>query len=281
MKNFKGKAIYNPSGKAGEYSYWACNFYVGCSNGCEYCYCKKGILADAMGMDKPQLKKCFIDGGYHKLDRSIWMDKEDYALYMFEYEMNQNAEELRKHGIFFSFTTDPMLPETMDLTWMAAEKATALGIPVKILTKRADWVDEWINFKFDDDDKHLYALGFTITGHDELEPNASTNQERIEAMKKLKEVGFKTWASIEPIIDFESSFKMMQQCRPFCDLFKIGLMSGKKHELSQVKWFVNVVNDQFSANRIYFKDSLLKTAKIVRTELPLNCINRDYNIFTV
>ena len=24
-KNFKGKAIYNPSGKAGEYSYWACN----------------------------------------------------------------------------------------------------------------------------------------------------------------------------------------------------------------------------------------------------------------
>lgn len=60
MKNFKGKAIYNPSGKAGEYSYWACNFYVGCSNGCTYCYCKKGILAGAMGQDKPQLKKCFM-----------------------------------------------------------------------------------------------------------------------------------------------------------------------------------------------------------------------------
>jgi hypothetical protein len=26
MKTFNGKAIYNPSGKAGEYSYWACNF---------------------------------------------------------------------------------------------------------------------------------------------------------------------------------------------------------------------------------------------------------------
>ncbi len=61
MKNFKGKAIYNPSGKAGEYSYWACNFYVGCSNGCEYCYCKKGILSGVMGQDKPQLKKCFKD----------------------------------------------------------------------------------------------------------------------------------------------------------------------------------------------------------------------------
>lgn len=56
MKEFKGKSIYNPSGKAGEYSRWACNFYVGCSNGCEYCYCKKGLLAKAMGRDKPQLK---------------------------------------------------------------------------------------------------------------------------------------------------------------------------------------------------------------------------------
>ena len=36
MEKFNGKAIYNPSGKAGEYSTWACNFYVGCSNMCEY-----------------------------------------------------------------------------------------------------------------------------------------------------------------------------------------------------------------------------------------------------
>jgi len=48
-KQFKGKAIYNPSGKAGEYSYWACNFYKGCSNGCTYCYLKKGVLALAFG----------------------------------------------------------------------------------------------------------------------------------------------------------------------------------------------------------------------------------------
>ena len=35
---FNGKAIYNPKGKAGEYAPWACNFYTGCSNDCEYCY---------------------------------------------------------------------------------------------------------------------------------------------------------------------------------------------------------------------------------------------------
>lgn len=31
----KGKAIYKPAGKAGEYAKYACNFYVGCSNDCK------------------------------------------------------------------------------------------------------------------------------------------------------------------------------------------------------------------------------------------------------
>lgn len=44
---FNGKAIYNPKGKAGEYSEWACNFYTGCSNNCQYCYCKRGVMSHA------------------------------------------------------------------------------------------------------------------------------------------------------------------------------------------------------------------------------------------
>lgn len=67
------------------------------------------------------------------------------------------------------------------------------------------------------------AFGFTLTGHDELEPGASTNAERINAMQKLHEAGFKTWASIEPIIDFGSSLAMILDCLTFCDYFKIGL----------------------------------------------------------
>ena len=67
MKRINGKAIYSPKGKAGEYAEYACNFYVGCSNGCEYCYCKKGILAATMGGNSPTLKKCFKDE-YHALE---------------------------------------------------------------------------------------------------------------------------------------------------------------------------------------------------------------------
>lgn len=269
MKNFKGKAIYNPSGKAGEYSQWACNFYVGCSNGCEYCYCKKGILAGAMGMDTPQLKKCF--------------KSEEHALQLFESELSTNIVELQKHGLFFSFTTDPMLPETIYLTLMALLKSISYDVPVKILTKNAAFLDYNLFIKsglttFSHESKSLITFGFTLTGHDELEPNASTNQERIDAMKKLHDAGFKTFASIEPIIDFENSFKMMQQSRTFCDLYKIGLMSGEKYDPVQVKWFMSVVNDQFSASKIYFKDSLLKAVGTDRESLPSNCVTRDFNL---
>ena len=58
------KAIYKPKGKAGEYARFACNFYVGCSNDCSYCYCKKGVLGHSMGGTEVKLEKCFINEGH-------------------------------------------------------------------------------------------------------------------------------------------------------------------------------------------------------------------------
>jgi DNA repair photolyase len=126
MKTLNGKAIYSPKGAAGEYAQYACNFYNGCSNNCSYCYLKKGVLKKTLGGNHTTLKKCFKD--------------EDHALAIFEKELVTNKEALQKHGIFFSFTTDPMLPETIDLTWSAMAKCIDNGISVKILTKRTDWV---------------------------------------------------------------------------------------------------------------------------------------------
>lgn len=42
-EEYHGKAIYQPSGKAAEYGEWACNFHIGCSNWCDYCYCSKAL----------------------------------------------------------------------------------------------------------------------------------------------------------------------------------------------------------------------------------------------
>jgi len=264
-KQFKGKAIYNPSGKAGEYSYWACNFYVGCSNGCEYCYCKKGILKAVMGQDKPQLKKCF--------------KSDEHALQLFESELSTNIIELQKHGLFFSFTTDPMLPETIGLTLDAVLLSNDYDVPVKILTKCTDWVDDFLHYGFGQ--KELYAFGFTLTGHDELEPNASPNVERIKAMEKLHNAGFKIFASIEPIIDFDSSVRMIEKSMKYCDLYKIGLMSGSKPVVEKLRSFVQLINwygTETVGFKVYWKESISKffTTNAWKESC---CVDRDYNIF--
>ncbi|MDR0825071.1 MAG: hypothetical protein LBN74_08245 [Prevotella sp.] len=283
-KPFKGKAIYNPSGKAGEYSYWACNFYVGCSNNCTYCYLKKGVLSHVWSL-KTNLKKCFRD--------------EDHAIDVFEKELMQNLSELQECGLFFSFTTDPFLDLTMDLTLFAMKKCLDNGVKVKVLTKNAEnplfafigcsglTTMGGVMQNYFSDHRNMIAIGFTLTGNDELEPNASPNSERIKAMQLLHEAGFKTWASIEPIIDIEDSKEMIRQTVGWCDLYKIGLESGKTYNKTKliqfVEWcnqaYITKAQNGFYFQKNYFKDSLLKQAGINREELPNNCVGRDYNIF--
>lgn len=270
QKHFNGKSIYNPSGKAGEYSYWACNFYVGCSNDCQYCYCKKGMLASTMGGNVPTLKKCFRNEGH----------AED----VFEKEMLQNRAELQKHGLFFSFTTDPMLPETIGLTTFAVTLCLCAQIPVKILTKRTDFVDAFMEylqreFMWSNDYKSMIAFGFTLTGHDELEPNASPNAQRIEAIKKLNAAGFKTFASIEPIVDFDSSLNVIESALLYCDLFKVGLMGGKKYKTEEAKAFVTNLQAFSRLSKFYLKDSLRKLVGYNADNYPKIFVERDYNLF--
>lgn len=279
MKNYNGKAIYQPAGRAAEYAKWACNFYVGCSNGCEYCYLKKGRGAKILGGDKPTLKKCFKD--------------EAHALEVFEKELKANLPELQKHGVFFSFSTDPMLKETAYLTLIATLICAEVQVPVKILTKCSRVYDVFQLFVESTPlqseksplEKSLIAFGFTLTGHDELEPGASTNQERIEAMKKLHDAGFKTFASIEPIIDVKSSYRMVEETLEFCDLYKIGPKSGKKYsfiDVCELFASVNILLTHRSKAKVYWKDGYLKLLNTNREywlSLSSCTVDRDYNIF--
>ena len=210
---FNGKAIYNPSGKAGEYAVWACNYYTGCSNDCAYCYCKKGILSSVMGHNAATLKRCFRN--------------EEHAFDVFRKEVSENEQLIREqHGVFFSFTTDPLLPETSRLTLLSVAFLGEKQIPSHILTKCTGWATEE-NLSNLHKYKECLAIGFTLTGHDELEPHAASNSERIRLMEKLYGMGFRLFASIEPVIDVDSSVSMVEAAAPYCELFKIGLLSGK------------------------------------------------------
>lgn len=276
IKQLNGKAIYSPKGKAGEYAKYACNFYVGCSNDCDYCYCKRGVLGHAMGGTTPTLKKCFKD--------------ESDAYKSFMREVQNNLDKYRKHGIFFTFTSDPLLPETQQLTNAAVLYAVAQGVPCKLLTKRADFDIPRSFYEHTD----LIAFGFTLTGHDEMERGASTNVERIEAMRALHKAGFRTFASIEPIIDLKSSAKMIRQTLGFCDLYKIGLMSGKRNYTPQeVMDFMSdviriiILDGSFKLNeriKVYWKDSVLDYIKMPREDYNYCAkksitVSADYNMF--
>lgn len=271
-KRFNGKAIYNPLGKAGEYSYWACNFYTGCSNDCDYCYCKKGVMSHVWS-NAPKLKKCFKD--------------EKHAIEVFKNELMQNLTDLQEHGLFFTFTSDPMLPGAIELTKSACCCCVRNNVPIKILTKRAEFAKDFIDL-LEHDRNHgrsidwikLYAIGFTLTGHDELEPNASINAERIEAMQKLHDAGFKTWASIEPIVDLKASLFCIEQTLGLCDLYKIGLMSGGKlPDKEELRMFVGRVCYLASAHgaKIYWKDCIKK--HLGRDIISAATVDRNYNIF--
>jgi hypothetical protein len=181
---------------------------------------------------------------------------------------------------------------TQGLTDIAVRKCVENEVCVKILTKQAAFVfnndfpthgapggDAYIE-KF----KRFVAFGFTLTGHNELEPGASTNIERIFAMYELHTSGFKTWASIEPVIDFDSRLKMIRRTFGFCDLYKIGLQSGKKYDKDELLDFWSDINAKSHLRgnecKIYYKDSLLKAAGLRREDLPANHVNKDYNIFS-
>jgi DNA repair photolyase len=184
----KKKAIYQPAPAAAEYSKFVCNLYAGCTCDCKYCCNRRWKWG------KPHLKKCF--------------ENKKHAMQVFEEEMLANLPELQKHGLFFSISTDPMLPQTVLLTAEAIIKCHRHAVPVKILTKRAD--SYLLNVFYSHCfmkliDKNKLAIGFTLTGHDELEPHASPSEDRIEAMRQLHKDGFKVWASIEPVIEFVDS----------------------------------------------------------------------------
>lgn len=271
------KIIYRPKGKAGEYAKYAANFYTGCSGRCEYCYNRTGITAKVLGGDKPELKKS--------------LDSKAKAAKIFLDEIRENKTELLQNGLFFNFVSDPCLKETFDLNFAAWWIAIGEGVPVIVLTKQTWWVEGFIDFLEHSDrlynNKDRFAFGFTLTGHDELEPGCATNEDRIRAMEVLNSEGFKTWASIEPIIDFDSSFRMIEQTVGHCDLYKVGLQSGKKYDREAIQEFALRVMAAARCNhiKVYFKDSLAARIGATREDMSQwqwgDClVDADYNLFT-
>jgi DNA repair photolyase len=248
------KLIYKPKpgSPAAEYAKYAASYSEGCSDTpCHYCYMAKMAKRFGRYFDpariKPELAGMNIRG-------------------LFESELLKNLPEYQKHGIFFIFNGDPCAPGIIDTSQALWKSCVTLYVPVIVLTKQAGWVDDYISRGWKDRTKEFMNFGFTLTGHDVLEPGCAKNDERIKVMRELHDEGFKTWISAEPVLDFASSLRMIKQSFNYCNHFKIGLRSGWHPDKKETLEFISEVNAIIpDETTIYWKNSILKEAG-----MPLN-----------
>lgn len=241
------KAIYRLAGAALEYSPWGCNLYVGCSHGCTYCYNRRGVFKHTLGGPTPTLKKS--------------LGTPEQAFRIFTEELAANLLSLQSDGLFFSFSTDPMLPEAIDLTLQCALYALQHNVPVQILTKATDWIHNPGTLAELYTYRHLLRIGFTFTGCDDREPCAPANVRRQTALIHLSRTGFHTFASMEPVIDFGKSLAIVYTLAADCEEFRIGLLSPysrNRYDWHALDRFIRAINTLSTRSHfaLLWKDSI-------------------------
>ena len=209
--------IYEPRGKAAEYSPLAMNIYKGCAHGCVYCYAPAATYTQReIFHANVQPRNNFIQ----ELQKDLIKFRGD------------------KRPILLCFTTDPYQPieETAKLTRWTLRSLIENRNVVKILTKggmRA--VRDFDLMKSGD-----VFFGATLTLLDDVEskkwePVAALPADRINALRLAKEAGIKTWVSLEPVINPQTVYAIIRATYKFTDLYKIGKLNY--HPLSKkINW---------------------------------------------
>ena len=288
----KGALIYQPQGAAGEYAKWAINLYHGCSNGCTYCYNRRGVLSHVFG-DKPELAAPIIKQRDKLLNE--YLKKNNMTAHdaikkgVVNHESLVAARDLiskdlekigidrirQDGGIFFSFTCDPFdIEADMFILQQVVLHLLFDRIPVTILTKNVHWMQTglWKSTLRDlttdyKDIARCLTIGFTITGNDKLEPNAPSTEKRIEALRKLHdEYKIKTFVSLEPITSIHTASEVIKKTYRITDEIRIGAQSPiKKDRYDPNEFFGFIVAIRNLARdldcRFMIKDSMYKQAE--------------------
>lgn len=288
----KGALIYQPQGAAGEYAKWAINLYHGCSNGCTYCYNRRGVLSHVFG-DKPELAAPIIRQRDKLLNE--YLKKNNMTAHdaikkgVVNHESLVAARDLiskdlekigidrirQDGGIFFSFTCDPFdIEADMFILQQVVLHLLFDRIPVTILTKNVHWMQTglWkstlrdLTTDYKDIARYL-TIGFTITGKDKLEPGAPSTEERIEALRELRDKYLvNTFVSFEPITSIHTASEVIKKTYQITDEIRIGAQSPIKKNRYHVMEFISfVVAVRSLANNLdchfMVKDSMYKQAE--------------------
>jgi len=236
--------IYEPKGKAREYAPYAANIYIGCDNGCKYCYAP-GLLN--------------INN-----EKYLQVNQRKDILKQFEKE----AIKHNKKPILLTFISDPYNIKEAEykITQQVLYIMYENYIPAIILTKKKLVLRDIEIFK---QFGKSIIVGMTITFDNEktskyYEPNASLPEERIEVLKELKKNNIPTWASFEPVIDTKQSLAMMEKVIDYVDVFKVGKINNYNGIDKTINWeqFCNNVIKLLQGKKYYIKYDLAMAAGI-------------------
>lgn len=210
--------IYEPSGKAREYSPLALNLYMGCTHRCKYCY----------------VPRCC-----HKEESSYWEKPSPRkAVYELEKELLKSKPVKQ---VLFSFIGDPYTESSDDnaVTRFALEKLLEYKVPVAILTKGGKRCLKDIDV-FKKFGEHIQIGGTLTFDNDkdslEWESGAALPDERLETLKNLHDNGIRTFASFEPVIIPEQSLNLMKKSLDFIDVYKVGKLNNYRGLDKNIDW---------------------------------------------
>jgi len=210
--------IYEPKGKAREYSPQALNLYLQCSHRCTYCYAPSALQkARDYYFNSSSPRKGVIES------------------------LKKEVTKAKKEQILLSFIGD-VYSKTSDnnqTTRQALEVLLEAKLPVAILTKGGLNCLKDIDI-FKQFGEHI-QIGATLTFSKdkdsiEYESGAVLPAERIEMIKQLKENGIKTFASFEPVIIPAQSLELMRLGLKYIDVYKVGKINNFQGIDKTIDW---------------------------------------------
>ena len=226
------------------------NLFFGCEHDCRYCYAKKMAIR------------------FKRKTEETWKVME------LNQKMLEKNFKKRKGRVMFPSSHD-ILPEYMEQCFIILKRLLKVENTVLITTKPhlsviQELCEEFIPYK------RLIQFRFTITSlnNDLLkfwEPGAPTFEERFEALKNAKSLGYKTSVSIEPFLD-QNPIPLVKKLKPYItESIWLGKMNYikrndfKNHEISFYKAIrqnytrenlQTIVNQLKRHDKIRFKDSI-------------------------
>jgi DNA repair photolyase len=212
--------IYQPNGRAKEYSELAANLYSGCDHGCVYCYAP---LATRKKRDNFIIPKVREDVIRKFLDDAIELQKQG-----------------EKRPILLSFTTDPY--QNFDVKYQFTRQAIQIlhshDLKVSILTKGGKRSQRDFDLLANNSELSEYGTSLVFTDENfrrKMEPGASSTQERINALKKAHKLGIFTYVSLEPVWFPEDALKLIDVTYKFVDFYKVGKLNYNAQQ-KNVDW---------------------------------------------